>query len=192
MLIMVDMQRDFLTEALPLPYDPSKLIKAIAQLILSYQGLVVAFQDEHPLGKDDPECKQIGVVHCVPGTDGHRFPKEIEDAIEYRKTKTDLPPVVFFKKNSFGGIKASADLVNYAHKFGKQDDVYEFCGVATSICVHDCVAGFYHAFKENLQELPKIRVFENLVGDSDKEMAEYALKRMHKLYNAEISDEYLY
>ena len=127
LLVVVDMQNDFVTGALANP-DAEKIIPGIAKYIENFDGDVVFTRDTH---LDDymetQEGKKLPVPHCICGTEGWEIVPELR---KYEKISGISP----FNKPTFG----STALARCAFK-EDYDEIY-FCGVCTGICVISNVA----------------------------------------------------
>jgi len=121
LLIVVDMQNDFITGALGSP-QAEKILPLVKKKIEKRKasGYHVLFtRDTH---HDDylstQEGRLLPVVHCVEGTYGHEIAGEL-----------DMYCSTVFDKPDFGSIKL-ADIV----AAGSYDEI-ELCGLCTDICV---------------------------------------------------------
>lgn len=127
LLVVVDMQNDFVTGALANP-DAEKIIPGIAEYIENFDGDVVFTRDTH---LDDymetQEGKKLPVPHCICGAEGWEIVPELR---KYEKISGITP----FNKPTFG----STELARCAFK-EDYDEIY-FCGVCTGICVISNVA----------------------------------------------------
>ena len=129
-LIVVDMQNDFLTGSLG-----SDRAKAIVPNVVKkvkdfcYYGDIFFTQDTHGENYlDTMEGKYLPIKHCIIGTDGYKIIKELERF-------ADLKAKDVFIKNSFGMIEI-ANTLNYLYEFADDKiESIELVGIATSICV---------------------------------------------------------
>ncbi len=121
LLIVVDMQNDFITGALGSP-AAEKILPAVKEKIAEYKqsGQEILFtRDTHYENYlATQEGKYLPVVHCVQGTEGHL----IADGLD-----TDGCEV--FDKPTFGSL----DLAK--HVAADAFDEIELCGLCTDICV---------------------------------------------------------
>lgn len=122
-LIVVDMQNDFITG--PLGTDEAKV--ALANTVTRLQNvtdeLVLVTYDTHGDDYlDTPEGKKLPVVHCIKDTQGWQLAPEIAGVLKEYRT---------FEKPVFG----STDLVDFL--LANQEDIteIELLGVCTDICV---------------------------------------------------------
>lgn len=120
-LIVIDMQKDFLTGSLANP-QAERVIENVKAKVQSYRkngDSVIFTRDTH---FDDylttQEGKNLPVPHCIKGTDGWEI-------IPGLALSTDE----IFDKPTFGSV----ELVNYVQEQGF--DSVELVGVCTDICV---------------------------------------------------------
>lgn len=119
-LVVVDMQNDFIDGALGTP-EAASIVPYVKQIIESFDGKVLFTRDTHFADyMDTQEGKNLPVPHCIKDTDGWRIRKEL-DAL--RKT----PPI---DKITFG----SKDLVDIL-KGEPSIESITFVGLCTDICV---------------------------------------------------------
>ena len=119
-LVVVDMQNDFIDGALGTP-EAASIVPYVKQVIESFDGKVLFTRDTHFADyMDTQEGKKLPVPHCIKDTDGWRIRREL-DAL--RKT----PPI---DKITFG----SKDLVDIL-KGEPSIESITFVGLCTDICV---------------------------------------------------------
>ncbi len=125
-LIVIDMQNDFITGALPNP-EGQKIVTEIAALVRSFDGDIIATRDTHAENyMDTQEGRRLPVPHCIKGTEGWEIVPEIRKALDERATEGI---VTYIDKQTFGSV-GLGELV--AKKL--YTDV-EIVGVCTDICV---------------------------------------------------------
>jgi nicotinamidase/pyrazinamidase len=121
LLIVIDMQNDFITGPLGSP-EAQAIVPYVAEKIreaVAHSDEVVFTQDtHHPTYLDSQEGKHLPVIHCVEGTPGW----EIHPSLQPFVNKV-------FVKPGFG----STELLEYV-KSGGYDRV-ELIGLCTDICV---------------------------------------------------------
>lgn len=123
-LIVVDMQNDFITGALGTK-EAQAIVPAVKAKIDEYvnqERLVVFTRDTH--GKDyleTQEGKYLPVPHCIIGTDGFNIINEIIPRYDFKNR--------IMNKASFGAL-------DWANVIEPEDgDEIEIIGVCTDICV---------------------------------------------------------
>jgi nicotinamidase-related amidase len=121
LLIVVDMQNDFITGALGSP-QAQQIVPAVKVKIEQYrqnEDEVLFTRDTH---HDDylttQEGKYLPVIHCVDGTEGHLITSEL-----------DTDGCTVFDKPNFGSLELAK------HVALDGFDEIELCGLCTDICV---------------------------------------------------------
>ena len=120
LLIVVDMQNDFIDGALGTP-EALAIVPHVKERIESFDGKVIFTRDTHLENyMDTQEGKNLPVPHCIKNTDGWQIRAEL-DAL---RTTDALDKVTF----------GSKDLVRL---IGEEKDVESitFLGLCTDICV---------------------------------------------------------
>ncbi len=123
LLIVIDMQNDFIDGALGTP-EAQKIVPRVIEKIKKFDGTVLATRDTHGDNYlSTQEGRNLPIVHCVKGTEGHRIRAEIAELI-----KTE--PI---DKPAFG----SAELGNKLAEMNKTEkiDSVTLIGLCTDICV---------------------------------------------------------
>jgi len=123
LLIVVDMQNDFITGSLGssqaqaiLPYVKSK----IEEYKRDGSRIIFTRDTHYENYLDTQEGKRLPVVHCVDGTCGHAIADDLET------TDSEI-----FDKPTFGSLALAKWLAETA---GDVDEI-ELCGLCTDICV---------------------------------------------------------
>ena len=121
LLIVVDMQNDFISGTLGSP-QAQAILPAVKRKVKEYRDSgndVIFTRDTH---RDDYQTTQEGkylpVPHCIEGTDGHRIAKEL-----------DTDGCRIFDKPNFGSLELAESVAA-----GDYDEI-ELCGLCTDICV---------------------------------------------------------
>lgn len=167
-LLVVDMLNDFIRKngALDCGESAREIIPFVRSKINEFhqnKDLVVFICDSHE--KNDVEF-ELFPPHCVKGTEGAEIIKELPvgeyDPIVYKSRysafyNTDLAGIL--KKNNVKKVYVT--------------------GVCTSICVMDTVGDLRN------RDYP-VFVYEKGVADFDPEAHQFSLKRMKKIYGAQI------
>lgn len=123
-LIVIDYQIDFVTGSLGFEKAVT-LDDKIADKIETYRKngdeIIFTFDTHYENYSNTQEGRNLPVVHCIEGTDGHKL---------YGKTATmKKPEDKCFNKPTFG----SAELFDYLRK--NDYESIELCGVVSNICV---------------------------------------------------------
>lgn len=122
-LIVVDMQNDFVTGSLGKEENLS-IIDGIREKVLSFDGRVIFTRDTHHSDYlESEEGKNLPVVHCIENTHGW----EIVDDLK------DLRDCIIIDKPAFGSVKLGERLV----ELDKEERIgnITLMGLCTDICV---------------------------------------------------------
>ncbi|MCQ2598720.1 MAG: cysteine hydrolase [Treponema sp.] len=122
LLIVVDMQNDFIDAALGTK-EAVAIVPAVAKKIAEYReagNQVIFTRDTHQKNyMETQEGKNLPVMHCIEGTDGWQISKELE-----------VGESKIFNKPSFG----SMELADYVASLNDIEEI-ELIGLCTGICV---------------------------------------------------------
>lgn len=118
-LIVIDMQNDFVSGALANP-DAQAVVSGIVKRIENFDGEIIATRDTHAENYlATTEGKHLPVPHCIKGTNGWEIVNEIAEALQKKNA-------VILDKPTFG----------YLNWQCLQDaDEIEMVGTCTDICV---------------------------------------------------------
>ncbi|MBO4242250.1 MAG: cysteine hydrolase [Clostridiales bacterium] len=123
LLIVVDMQKDFIDGALGFE-GADRIIPGIAEKISEYEKsgdeIVYTLDTHHEDYMNTQEGRNLPVPHCIEGTDGYLVCDGLRDLLDGKKV---------FKKPTFGSL----ELGNYIN--GKDYSEIEVCGLVSNICV---------------------------------------------------------
>ena len=124
-LIVVDIQKDFVDGALGTPEAVAMVPKA-AEKIRGFEGDIFVTYDTHfEYYMESAEGKKLPVPHCIKGTDGWELDENISKALE-GKSFTSV------EKITFGSVELPALVKNAA---GDEDFDITLIGLCTDICV---------------------------------------------------------
>ena len=125
LLIVVDMQKDFIDGALGFE-GADAIIPGIIERIAEYKASgdeVVYTMDTHtPEYMNTQEGRNLPVIHCVKGSEGFKLDKALEEHLSGCKA---------FEKPTFG----SMELANYIASNASEYSSIEVCGLVSNICV---------------------------------------------------------
>ena len=122
LLVVVDMQKDFIDGALGTP-EAQAILPTVIEKIAAFEGDVVYTRDTHTgTYMESAEGKKLPVVHCVKETPGWAIHPEVEKAGEGKTAAV-------IDKPTFG----STEQGDFAEK-GRYDAI-ELIGLCTDICV---------------------------------------------------------
>ncbi len=129
-LVVVDMQNDFITGALGTP-EARAIVPRVAQKIREFDGDFIAVtRDTHYKEYlETQEGRNLPVAHCVKYSDGWDIAHEISDAL-FSSLSDD--PVVF-DKPTFGSVELCNHLADL--HAGSFISSIELVGLCTDICV---------------------------------------------------------
>lgn len=160
-LVVVDMQNDFIDGALGTP-EAVAIVQKVKKKISEFKGTVIFTRDTHGHNYlETQEGQKLPVPHCIRNTFGWQINSELDNL---RVT----PPV---DKETFGSVKLSSILSGMNED--KKIDRITFVGLCTDICVISNVL----IVKASLPEVP-IFVDANCCAGVSPETHENALKAM--------------
>lgn len=125
-LIVVDMQKDFVTGSLGTP-EAQAILPKVEEKIRGFDGKVVFTRDTHTEKYlSTQEGRFLPVRHCIFGEDGWELEGELEEICLKKQG-------VIFDKPSFGSLA----LAEFMRSESTIEDVesIELCGICTDICV---------------------------------------------------------
>ena len=123
-LIVVDMQNDFIDGALGTP-EAQAILTDVVNVIKTYEEEnIIATRDTHPEWyMETQEGKNLPVIHCVQGTYGWELNPDVANALEGAEV---------IDKPTFGSTQLAERLVSMA----KQEKLeITLVGLCTDICV---------------------------------------------------------
>lgn len=119
-LIVVDMQKDFITGSLGSKHA-EEIVPRVARKINEFDGKVIFTRDTHFADYlKTQEGKNLPVEHCIKDTDGWQICDELKP---YVNEVVD--------KITFGSV----DLPKILENYGEEIEEIELCGLCTDICV---------------------------------------------------------
>lgn len=120
LLVVVDMQKDFIDGALGTG-EAQKIVPDVINEIKNFDGDVVFTFDTHSsIYLETKEGKNLPVPHCIKGTEGWMLDKAIEPLATGKKC---------FEKPTFGSVELAEYVAN-----GDYTDI-TLIGLCTDICV---------------------------------------------------------
>ena len=130
-LVVVDMQNDFIDGALGTP-EAVAIVPKVMVKMMNFDGLVLATRDTH--GEDyldTQEGKNLPVKHCIENTDGWQIRPEIMEAVQHNYASEK---VHIIDKPSFGSLDL-ANLLRDRYSAQQAEVEITLIGVCTGICV---------------------------------------------------------
>ena len=156
-LIVVDMQNDFITGPLGTP-EARKIVPKVAEYIRNWKGTLMVTQDTHTKDYlETQEGKKLPVPHCKLNSAGWALAQEVYDAVE---SKDDVRMIT---KPTFG----------YRYWANMDNTDITVIGVCTDICVVSNALILKALFPE-----ARVRVIADLCAGTTPEMHREALDVM--------------
>lgn len=125
-LIIVDMQNDFISGSLGTP-EAEKIVNKAVEIIQAHEGPILLTLDTHGMDYlQTAEGRALPVPHCVKGTHGHSLHPQIAALKKIEGAK-------MFEKTTFGSTALAAYLKEYAATHPVEE--IAFLGICTDICV---------------------------------------------------------
>ncbi len=160
LLIIIDMQNDFIDGALANPAAQA-IVPGIVELATNWTGSIGVTLDTHyPDYLTTQEGKYLPVEHCIINTEGHKLNAEIAAAINNRVNYTIIKPTFGFDNWRAYGLDRHFDEIVVV-------------GTCTDICVISNVLALKAAFRN-----VKISVIENLCAGLSAEKHAAAIEVM--------------
>lgn len=126
LLVVVDMQNDFITGSLGTP-EAEAIVSNVIQKIESWDGDIVATLDTHEENYlETMEGKFLPVPHCIFSTEGHCIESDVYAALQHKSGECRL---AYIQKPTFGST-ALPEIIR-----GKNYESIEIIGLCTDICV---------------------------------------------------------
>ncbi len=125
-LIVVDMQKDFITGSLGTK-EAEAILPRVIQKVKGFEGRICFTRDTH--GEDyldTQEGKKLPVKHCIIGEEGWRLADGLEELATGSGCKV-------YNKPAFGCVELAADLREENDR--EPIEGIELCGLCTDICV---------------------------------------------------------
>lgn len=125
-LVVIDVQNDFVTGSLGTA-EAVEMLPRLLEKMRSSEGAILMTQDTH--GADylsTQEGRMLPVEHCIEGTEGWRFPAEVEALRESRGARV-------YEKPTFGSTRLVSELKRLYD--GAELESVELVGLCTDICV---------------------------------------------------------
>ena len=133
-LIVVDMQRDFIDGALGTP-EAVAIVGNVVKRVKDSEGELILFTKDmhHEDYLNTAEGKKLPVPHCIYGTDGWHFH---DDVIGAWRRNTSTIRLDDFHENTFGKpVFGSTALVDFLVSRADDIEAIEMLGLCTDTCV---------------------------------------------------------
>ena len=124
-LVVVDMQKDFVDGALGTP-EAVSIVPDVVKKIESFEGDIIVTYDTHPENyMETQEGKNLPVPHCIKDSEGWKLNDKVYEALMKREYKV-------IEKPTFG----ATELPEYIKEnYDPLDIEIELIGLCTDICV---------------------------------------------------------
>ena len=133
-LIVVDMQNDFIDGALGTPEAKAIVDNVVKRIEDSEDEIILFTKDTHQENYlETKEGEKLPVVHCIEGTQGWELNEEVKKAWEEKENtiiSTKLRENTFCKP-----VFGSVELIEFLKFYGCVLEEIELVGVCTDICV---------------------------------------------------------
>ena len=124
-LIVVDMQRDFVDGALGTK-EAVSIVDTVVKKIEHFDGDIIVTYDTHNENyMNTNEGKHLPVPHCIKGTDGWHLNERVQQAIDKKNCK-------LIEKPTFGSVELVKHL---KQQYNPEEIEIELIGLCTDICV---------------------------------------------------------
>ena len=131
LLILVDMQNDFIDGSLGTP-EAQAIVPKVLDKIKNWNSPIIWTYDTHDSDYlNTQEGTKLPIIHCVKGTHGWEYPDEIN--AELNRNNRSFYTSEWYKKETFGCLDLAQKL-NIAQDFINIEEI-QICGLCTDICV---------------------------------------------------------
>jgi len=125
-LIVVDMQKDFITGSLGTE-EAKIILPKVIEKVKGYNGKIIVTKDTHTADYlNTQEGRNLPVKHCIINEEGWNLEDGLEDIVHAARWKT-------YNKQTFGSVELAADLKQ--ENDNEPIEEIELCGLCTDICV---------------------------------------------------------
>lgn len=134
-LVVVDMQNDFISGALGTP-EAQSIVHRVAEKIDQFAGDMICVTLDTHYGNylvGTQEGKLLPVPHCQRQSDGWQLHEDVRSAIEHYTARSEANDCQSFQKETFGSVDMGIWLKKI-ERFGKIDEI-TLVGLCTDICV---------------------------------------------------------
>ena len=132
LLIVVDMQNDFVTGSLGTKEAQAIVENVICKIKETPAEQIYVTQDTHPEQYlQTKEGHHLPVAHCIEGTDGHCLCPAVEQALEEKQVDAGRK----IQKPTFGSMELIEKLRSDEKILGDSNLQIELVGLCTGICV---------------------------------------------------------
>ena len=158
-LVVIDYQKDFVDGALG--FDEAKILERgiynkVNEYLKSDHKVLFTYDTHLENYLETREGKNLPVVHCIKGTEGHELYGDLKEFKNRENT-------IHIEKYGFG--LSPEDIIKLNNELGSFVNEIEIVGVVTNICVVSNFVMFQSQFRE-----ANIKVDASLCASFDKEL----------------------
>lgn len=164
LLVVIDYQKDFVDGTLGFEKAVTLeqgIYEKITQYLKEGNKVLFTYDTHYDDYLQSREGKNLPVVHCIKGTEGHKLYGRLKDF-------SDAENTMHYEKKGFG--IAPEDMLQISKEIGEEIGEIELVGVVTNICVISNVVLFQSQFRE-----AEVIVDASLCASFDDSMHEKAL-----------------
>ena len=129
-LLVIDMQKDFVDQALGTP-EAQAIVPAVVEKINEYKArgdVIIATKDTHEESYlESQEGVNLPFIHCVQNTEGWQLDDAVQAAMPENATIVHKP--------TFGSTELVKIIGEYVAQYGEPNVHMEIVGLCTDICV---------------------------------------------------------
>ena len=130
-LVVVDMQNDFITGSLGTP-EAQAIAPKVANFLAankdSYDRVIFTRDCHNDNYLETCEGKKLPIPHCIEGTEGYEILNSLTSLFESRLEYSII------RKETFGSTLLPSEIEWWIERYGGDIEI-DFCGVCTDICV---------------------------------------------------------
>lgn len=129
LLVVIDYQKDFVNGALGFEKATTLeqgIYDKVKQYLSDGNRVLFTYDTHYENYLETREGKNLPVIHCMKGTDGHKLYGRLEDFSNIKNT-------LHYEKKGFG--IAPEDMIRLTAEIGEDIKEIELVGVVTNICV---------------------------------------------------------
>ena len=133
LLIVVDMQNDFIDGSLGTP-EAQAIVPKVIEKIKSWDGNIICTMDTHQMDYlTTAEGKKLPMAHCIKFTDGWYITKDIRTALLTKENITEIEKPTFGSKDLFIRLQNAIDGMSTVYPINFTE--IQLIGLCTDICV---------------------------------------------------------
>lgn len=143
LLVIIDYQNDFVDGALG--FEKAKTLEPfiydkVNKYLENGEKVLFTYDTHYENYLQSREGKNLPIVHCVKGTNGHKLYGRINEFINIKN-------ILHYEKEGFG--ISPKDMIKIANEIGNDIDEIEIVGVVTNICVISNIVLFQSQYRNS-------------------------------------------